>query len=108
MVATDVASRGIGMIANPPPSFPSPCLFVSLVFFVFLSPHWFVRDLNGALLSMLVCAICSYNLVQGIYFILIRLLGSVGACRTQNALLTVRSHLRHQGSLSRGVACGIS
>jgi hypothetical protein len=88
MVATDVASRGIGMIIDSPP-LPFPYLLLlhllslSLLILVLSLSHEFVRDLNSVLLSMLVRATCSYNLVQGIIFILILLpLGSLGACRT--------------------------
>jgi hypothetical protein len=112
MVATDVASRGIGMIAVPSP-LPDFFLFIFLSFTlvtpVLSSFCSAMRDLNGALLSMLVRAVCSYNLVQGLIFSLILLpLGSLGACRTYNALLTVRAHLRHQASLSRVAVCSIS
>jgi hypothetical protein len=112
MVATDVASRGIGMIEIPSP-LPNLFLFFFLSYTlatpVSSSSCSTMRDLNGALLSMLVRAVCSYNLVQGLISSLILLpLGSLGACRTYDALLTVRAHLRHQASLSRVAACSTS
>lgn len=73
MVATDVASRGIGMLANTPPlTFPFTHPFSSLPC---LRPFCrlacaYMRDLNDVMLSNARSRSysCYHNLVQGYYF----------------------------------------
>jgi hypothetical protein len=108
MVATDVASRGIGMIANTPSSLSLPSLSHFPSFLLYSS-----RLVHYCVIFVVLCSCSCAQFVpttssRAIIFIsvFLLLLGSLGACRTFNALLTVRSQLRHQGSLSRGGLIG--
>lgn len=65
MVATDVASRGIGMVAIAP-AHPSPPLSYALL-----------RDLCDALLSILSCAFVCIHDVQGSFFFSVLPLGTL-------------------------------
>ena len=64
MVATDVASRGIGMITDTPITLF--LFFIHFPFFLFRSTFIAMRGLNSALLLKLVRSIrCTHDLVQG-------------------------------------------